>query len=276
MEAALKWRLVRVLLRRVVSGAARRVLVNRTLLDTEGNRLRWLGPEIDGFLAEVDREVALLRPTARLEALPSFGNRLMVELAVYTAASDRVLRRLGLAPASAREVVADLGWDVYRRLLGLSSLPARLITRDPGRRLRWTLGMLLRFPFDAPGAPGYAVETRMEGADVLTHFTHCPPQSYVRRLSEETGDPAALHAFRESWCLYDWAGADIIAGDGWRGHYGRRRTLSHGDPVCDMCWMARGLSQGASRREGAVRGTTRRDNAALRVLVVANPHGSPR
>ena len=238
--AALKWRLVRVLLRRVVSGAARRTLVNRTLRDAGGSRLRWLRPEIDRFLAELEPEAALLRPGARLGTLPSSGNRLMVELALYTAACDRVLRRLGLAPASAREVVADLGWDVYRRMLGLSSLPARLVTRDPGARLRWTLRLLLRFPFNAPGAPGYAVETRMNGADVLTHFTHCPPQSYVRRLSEETGDPDALEAFRESWCLYDWPGADIIAGDGQRGHYRRRRTLSHGDTVCDMCWMARG------------------------------------
>lgn len=238
----LKWRLSRGFLRRAVSGAARRVLANRALVDVDGNRLRCLRPEIDHFLDALEAEAQALRPGAKLEALPSFGNRLMVELAVYTAACDRLLRRQGIAPACTRRAVADLGWDVYRRMLAISSLPVRLVTRDPGRRLRWTIRLLLRFPFNAPGAPGYAVETWTEGDDLLTHFTHCPPQSYVRRLSEETADPAALEAFRESWCLYDWAGADIIAGDGQRGHYRRRRTLSHGDPVCDMCWMARASS----------------------------------
>lgn len=249
--ARLKWRLVRVLLRRLVTGAAHRTLANRVLVDADGNRLRWLRPEMDGFLADLESEAAALRPRAGLETLPSFGNRLMVELAVHTTACDRVLRRHGIAPASARQAVADLGWDVYRRMLALTSLPVRLVTRDPGRRLCWTIRMLLRFPFNAPGPPGYAVETRAEGGDFLTHFTHCPPQSYVRRLSEETGDPDALEAFRQSWCLYDWAGADIIAGDGQRGHYRRRRTLSHGDPVCDMCWMSR--ASGAARHGPAPR-----------------------
>jgi hypothetical protein len=238
-QTPLHWRLSRRILGLVVSRAASRALINCTLTDTEGRQLRWLGPEVERFLDALEAEAEELRPAARLETLPSFGNRLMVEFAVYTAAGDRVLRRLGIAPGCARQVVADLGWDVYRRMLALSSLPVRLITRDPGRRLRWTIRMLLRFPFDAPGEPGYAVESRTDGEDFLTHFTHCPPQSYARRLSEETKDPHALETFRASWCLYDWPGADIIAGDGRRGHYRRRQTLSHGDPVCDMCWVAR-------------------------------------
>ena len=248
-QTPLKWRLSRRILARLVSRAARRVLVNRTLINTEGRHLRWLGPEIDRFLAALEAEAGALRSGAGLEMLPSFGNRLMVEFAVYTAAGDRVLRRLHIAPSCAQVVVADLGWDVYRRMLALSSLPIRLITHDPGRRLRWSIRMLLRFPFDAAGAPGYAVEYRTESEDLLTHFTHCPPQSYVRRLSEETKDPYALEAFRASWCRYDWPGADIIAGDRHRGHYRRRQTLSPGDPVCDMVWVAR-----ASRGTESARG----------------------
>lgn len=239
MDPPLKWRLIRALLGRVVAGAARRVLVNRGLTNTGGNDVRWLRGDVERFIDAAEADAAALRPGAELETLPSVGNRLMVELAIYTTACDRALRRAGIAPASARGALADLGWDVYRRMLSLTSLPVRLITRDPGRRLRWTIRMLLYFPFNAPGPPGYAVETRTEGEDLLTHWSHCPPQSYVRRLSQETGDPDALEAFRASWCLYDWPGADLIAGDGHRGHYRRRRTLSHGDPVCDMCWIAR-------------------------------------
>lgn len=237
-RSKLHWLLLRRLLNLTVSGAVRHVLSHQTLTDTEGREYRWLTAEINTFLASLEQEAESLRPVAQLDSLPSFGNRLMVELAVYTAACDRLLRRSGIAPAKAREVVAAMGWDIYRRMLAFSSLPAKLVTRDPGRRLRWTIRMLLWFPFNAPGAPGYAVDTRIEGGDILTHFSHCPPQSFVRKLSEQTDDPDLLEAFRQSWCLYDWAGADIIAGDNHRGHYTRRYTLSHGDSVCDMCWAA--------------------------------------
>ncbi len=241
----LKWRLMRQIFHWTVSSAARRALRNRALSDVEGQTIRWLLPEIERFLEALEEEVKALQAAAELDTLPTLGNRLMVELAVYTAACDRALRGKGIAPVSARQAVADIGWDIYRQGLSLISLPVRLVTRDPGRRLRWTIRMLLQFPFNAPGLPGYAVKSWTEGEDIFTHFTHCPPQSYVRQLSERTGDPDVLEAFRESWCLYDWPGADVIASDRRRGHYRRSRTLSHGDPVCDMCWL--GAASGEAR-----------------------------
>lgn len=255
----LKWRLMRRIFRWTVSGAARRTLGNRTLTGIEGRTIRWLRPEIGRFLQALEVEVEALRADAKLETLPTFGNRLMVELAVYTAAFDRALRDKGIAPASGRQAVADMGWDIYRRGLSLISLPVRLITRDPGRRLRWTIRMLLRFPFNGPGPPGYAVKSWTDGEDILTHFTHCPPHSYVRHLSEKTGDLNVLETFRDSWCLYDWPGADVIAGDRKRGHYRRSRTLSHGDPVCDMCWLA--AASGEARHDA--RAATPKDNSEL-------------
>jgi hypothetical protein len=99
-----------------------------------------------------------------------------------------------------------------------------------------TLGALMRFPFSSPGRPGYEARVWSDGDGYHTHFTHCPPQSFVRRLVDEQGDHGELDAFYRSWCLYDWPGADLIAADGQRGHYARPHTLSRGDSVCDMCW----------------------------------------
>lgn len=239
----LRMRIARFVLRCVVHRTARHLLASRTLKDEDGCQVRWLDDEIESFLAEVETDVAALRPKAGLDDLPSFGNRLMVELAIHTVSADRVLRRLGLAPSLSAAIVADLGWDIYRRLLSLYSAPIRLVTRDPGRRLRWTIRMLLVFPFNAPGAPGYEVRVSHDGPDILTCFTHCPPHTFARRLAETTDDPDVLEAFRHSWCTYDWPGADLIARDGDRGHYRRTRTLSHGDSECDMCWRA-GACQG--------------------------------
>jgi hypothetical protein len=124
-------------------------------------------------------------------------------------------------------------------MLGAVSLPFRVATRSRQRRLEWTLRMLMRFPFSAPGKPGYAVEAWSDGERFHTHWTHCPPQAFVRHLVERRGDRGELEAFYRSWCLYDWAGADLLVGDGRRGHYARPHTMSRGDAVCDMCWSAR-------------------------------------
>lgn len=103
-------------------------------------------------------------------------------------------------------------------------------------RLRRTIRLLLRFPFSAGEPNGYQVETLVEGDRLYTHWTRCPPQQAVRRIIGEHGDRGDLEMFAESWCRYDWPGADLIAADGRSGHYTRARTLSRGDAVCDMCW----------------------------------------
>ena len=240
---SMRWRLARYVLARVMRRAAHRVLSIQTLEDRHGNPERWLRAEIDQYFVEVEAELSLLRPLAELEKLPTFGNQMMVEMALYTAAADRVLRAAGVPDALAHQIIADLGWDVYSRMILLVSAPFRLLTRNPGRRLRWSVRTLLWFPFSASQAPGYAVTTTRDGEDFLTHFTHCPPQTCARQIAKKTNDPEVLETFRQSWCTYDWPGADLIAGDAARGHYRRTKTLSHGDAVCDMCWKARAAAQ---------------------------------
>ena len=248
--AALGRRALRGTIGLLLGRAARTVLLSREIAMANGSRQRWLASDVRRFRAALPGSVAALRPHARFDDLRKFGNRLMVELAVLTVAAHRVLLDQGVGPDEARALVADLGWIVYARMLRLSSLPVRTLTRDPGRRLRWTIRMLLLFPFGASGAPGYAVQTGTEDANILTYFTHCPPLSFVRRLVAEGDDRGDLQAFRDSWCRYDWPGADIIADDGLRGHYRRGQTLSHGDPVCDMCWIAHAATDRSNRPWG--------------------------
>ncbi|WMS44425.1 hypothetical protein RDV64_08560 [Acuticoccus sp. MNP-M23] len=250
-SAPLRWRALRRLMRWVVWRTARRHLIHREIRLTSGDRVRWLDAESDEFRTALTDEIASLHRAGFPAAELSGGSPLIAELAVVTVAADRALRRKGVAASCSRALVADMGWDLYRRMLLSTSLPFRLITRDPARRLRWTLNTLLVFPFRPVGAPGYEAEIVRDAAQVRTHFTHCPPQSLARAVSERNRDPEVLEAFRQSWCLYDWPGADLIAGDGRRGHYGRERTLSAGDPVCDMCWAARATGEPQHSRAGA-------------------------
>ncbi len=241
-------RVLRPLIRMVVWRIARRALFHREIRLQTGDRLRWLHPEANAFHALWTAEIAALHARGFPVAGVTGGGRLMAELALVTVAADTALRKMTITPECSREIVADIGWKLYRQMLLLTSLPYRAVTRDPERRLRWTLRTLLVFPFRPVGAPGYAAEILHEPGVVQTSFTHCPPQSLARAISEQDNDPDVLAAFRQSWCLYDWPGADLIAGDGQRGHYRRARTLSHGDPVCDMCWSAR--ASGVARHSG--------------------------
>ncbi|GGC39606.1 hypothetical protein GCM10011371_28670 [Novosphingobium marinum] len=114
------------------------MLETRTLEQVDGATLRWLSDEIDLFLESLEPQARRLRLLADLGQLPSVSNRLMVELAIYTAAAYRALLNAGLSRASARSAVADIGWDVYALLFRLNSLPFHLVTQDPGKRLRGT------------------------------------------------------------------------------------------------------------------------------------------
>lgn len=237
------WNVICGLLWRYVKRTSHRLLINRTLQHTSGESMRWLPKDIDRFLETLQSEPMEVRSTAKLPNLANVGSRLMVELAIHTLATDAALRSHGVGTNSAHLVMADIGWDIYRRMLGRSSLPARIVSRNPALRLRWTIRGLLIFPFRPVGAPGYETRVFRDGNDLHTHFTYCPPQTFARAIAARRVDPELLEAFRQSWCRYDSPGADIIAADGKRGHYRRPRTFSAGDPACDMCWKARGSGQ---------------------------------
>lgn len=230
---------VRRVVLQLLKGAASDVLLSHEIVYADGRKRRCLRTDLNFFMHELTVEAASQRQVADEVTLPSFGNRLMVELAVFTSAAYRVMLDEGVSPGTARQLVAETGWVVYARMLAFSSWPFRLVTRDPARRLRWTIKSLLRFPFSAPGAPGYGVETYLDGDEIITNVTHCPPQSFVRALVAALGERGDMEAFFASWCQYDWPGADMIAGDRERGHYAKTQTLSRGGPRYDMCWKAK-------------------------------------
>lgn len=235
--------------------SARRILLGRLLDPDRPASGRWLVQDVDRFLASTRRHTRRLLPLAELDRLPTWGNRHNVYLAVLTTGAYRALRARGISRTYAITLLGDVGWNIYRWLLSAAALPFRILLRDRSKRMRSTLRALMIFPFSAPGPPGYAVEVWTEGADLHTHWSHCPPLAFVRRVIAADGDRGELEAFRESWCRYDWAAADLLIGDGSHGHYQRRQTLSHGDPVCDMCWRA--CSRAAPERPGSRAGHAR-------------------
>ena len=228
--------LCKVIYKPLVLRSAHQILKGR-LLDLENpNRGRWLDSDVRDYLNQIWVRCDSLTPVAALEKLPTYGNRHNVFLAVVTTAAYQVMIERGVSSRYAIQLVGDLCWKIYALMLKAVSTPYRITTRDPGRRMEKILRALMFFPFNAPGAPGDEVKVSTEGSDTYTHWIHCPPQSFVRRLIEVNGNRGELDAFYNTWCLYDWPGADILVSDGQRGHYSRLHTLSRGDAVCDMCW----------------------------------------
>jgi hypothetical protein len=244
---AILLRLYRPLLRH----AARQVLEGRLVEPDRPERGRWLRSDVEAYLEAVWKRTRELLPEAGLERLPALGNRHNVFLALVTTSAYQVMIERGVDARYAMTLVADVGWKVYAWMLRLAALPARLTSRDPQVRMERTLRALLRFPFTAPGRPGYEVRAWSEGDAFFTHWAHCPPQTFVRDLVARRGDRGELEAFARSWCLYDWAGADLLANDGEKGHYERPHTLSRGDDVCDMCWRGRRATARRASRPAA-------------------------
>ncbi len=232
-------RAFRVLYRPLIRRSARHILQGRLIDPADPQKGRWLRKDVDDMLVAIWARVDALVEKADLGAIPTLGNRNNVYLAVLTTAAYQVLLRQGQTEARAAGLVADVGWKIYELGIRLASLPFRATTRDPAKRMQRSLDALMVFPFSAPGRPGYEVTVQKLDDKVLTHWTWCPPQAFVRSLTETDGDHGELEAFYKSWCLYDWPGADVIAGDGQHGHYTRKLTLSRGDAVCDMCWRHR-------------------------------------
>jgi len=226
-----------------VRRAARQILEGRVVDPNEPERGRWLRVDVIRYLDSVWKRVDDLVAKASIESLPTYGSRHNVFLAVVTTAAYQVLIERSVERAYAATLTADVGWKIYAWMLNTEALPFRLTTRDPEKRMEKILKALMVFPFRATGAPGYEVHAWSAGDRYFTHWTHCPPQTFVRTLVERTADRGELDAFYRSWCLYDWAGADLLAADGEHRHYSRSNTMSRGDNVCDMCWW------GATRTE---------------------------
>jgi hypothetical protein len=178
------------------------------------------------------RELDGLQAEAGLDRYPRRGTRLNAYLSVATLAFYRAVRRAGVDEEHAIALVADAGWPVYRDMINIPRLAARLFRRTPQRRIDFIIRSLLRFPFAPPAdpeAPGYRVVAWKDAAGMHTHWTRCPPLEVFSELCERD----EIAAFRGTWCVFDYPAAENMAEGG---RFIRSQVLSRGDSLCDMNW----------------------------------------
>jgi hypothetical protein len=203
----------------------RRALVGRERRHGEAAPGRFRRADVDRVLQCAAENFA---EGLRGASLPrGWGARRNVIAGIWSLALFRALKREVGDGRYATELATDAIWLSYKRSSDALRVFCRLLARSPRRRMHLFVRAGLRFPF---GRPGYEWTARRAGDALETDFHRCPVWDYFRAQDEE-----AREFFRRSWCTLDYPLAEILA-DG--GRYERAHTLSAGDEVCDMRWIA--------------------------------------
>lgn len=231
--------LIRLLLKWMLTRAAYQILEGRYIDRHRPQMGRFTRHQVKRLLDQTWRNVDAMVPEAQLDQLQTLGNRQNVLMAVASLAGYRALLAESIEPEYATELFSDIGWKVYASWLSPLRFLARLRYRDPQKQMNFILRAFMRYPFSKPGYQG---ETGEEADHFRTDWTRCPPSEYVRAHGRE----GELAFFFRTWCMYDWALAQIMTVGG---RYEREHTLSDGDDVCDMRWYA-GTTYGSSPVEG--------------------------
>jgi len=168
-----------------------------------------------------------LMPKANLGRFETLGSRMNVMLGVASLAMYKALLSEGVERDYAIELFTGIAWKVYEKFVVVPRLLARLVTRDPQKRMNFMLHAFLRFPFNRPGYQ-WKIKKQGKSNGFLIDFYRCPVQDYFHEMGE---DDFLLN----SWCTLDFALAQMMVKGG---HYERPHTLSAGDALCDMTWSA--------------------------------------
>lgn len=176
--------------------------------------------EADELLQQAWRIFDRLAPG--LPRQPTAGSRLSLQLACLTLAFYQALLEKGVDRQKAIRLVSNGSWLVYEYVGRLWYFIARLLSRDPLRRLRICTNLFRRFPFNPPG---WVMVDLPQTAEVAFDVSRCP----VAELFRAHGEPELCV---ESWCNQDYRLARL-----WGGWLERSGTLVDGAPCCDFRWL---------------------------------------
>ncbi len=102
------------------------------------------------------------------------------------------------------------------------ALLARMLTRDPRKRMQLATDLFRTFPF---GAPGYGWRDAPAAASVVAFdCTRCPVAEYFARH-----DASEL-------CVRTWCELDFPLAEKWGGRLVRGGTIASGATHCDFRW----------------------------------------
>jgi ubiquinone biosynthesis protein len=198
------------LIRPILTPFARRVLRDRFSRAEIRRILR------DTFLGHRGRRSALPREK-------TVGGRAMVYFAAITEGFYRALLSSGLTEAEARRRTAEVTWRIYKKMMIVPWIIAKLTGRTAAHgRIQRATALFRRFPF---GAPSYhMVDVPSKTGTVSFDVHRCPVAEYFRKqgLSE--------------LCVEAWCNLDLPLARQWGARLERTGTLAQGAERCDFRW----------------------------------------
>lgn len=216
-------RLLKPLLKPWVRWAARSALTGRNRSRSDPAAGRLTRADVDRMLARAWSDWERLAP--QLPHEPTLGSRQNVLLACLTLSMLNALLAEGIEREYAIELVGDTCWKVYAQWGQIPRMLSRLRTRDPAERMRASVDMFLRYPFNRPGYRYEDVPEPMgRGLDML----RCPVAEYL--AAQGASDLTAA-----TWCNLDYQLARM-----WGGELERSGTLAGGAGRCDFRFRAGG------------------------------------
>lgn len=204
-----------------VRWAARSALRGRNRSRSDPSAGRFTRTDIDRLLdaawATFDRR------SPQLPGESTLGARQNVVLACLTLSMLEALTADGVERDYAIELIGDTCWKVYEQWGQIPRIITRLISRDPAKRMRISVEMFLRYPFNRPGY-GYTDVPEPQGRAL--NMLRCPVAEYL--ASQNAAD----------LCLATWCNLDYPLAHMWGGQLERHGTLAAGAKRCDFRFRA--------------------------------------
>jgi L-2-amino-thiazoline-4-carboxylic acid hydrolase len=214
--------------------AARSTIVGRSRSRSDPTAGRLTRSDVDRLLGAAWANFDRLAPELPHE--PTLGSRQNVQLACLTLSMLEALTSDGIERGYAIELVGDVCWKIYAQWGQIPRLVTRLLTRDRVKRMRISVEMFLRYPFNRPGYRFDDVaEPRGRGFDIL----RCPVAEYL--AAHDASDLAVA-----TWCNLDFQLARM-----WGGELERHGTLAAGAERCDFRFRAHSPKPGATGYEAS-------------------------
>jgi len=213
--------LVKIIFQPAVRSAVSCSLIGRNRDRQDMTKGRFTRTEVNTILKDVWQDYDQLAPQAPRE--PKSGNQMNVYLACMTFACLQVLISAGVERRYAIELIGDIAWHVYERWGRIAGFIAGLYTGDIRQKLRLSVNMFLRFPFNPPG---YLFKRIPNQNGISFDMLRCPVAEYFQ--SQGASD----------LCLATWCNLDFPLAEIWGGRLERLETLSAGSSRCDFRFIA--------------------------------------
>jgi ubiquinone biosynthesis protein len=151
-----------------------------------------------------------------------FGPRLVLHLAAITIAFHEALMDSERSNEVASQLVADVGWVVYRKMGAVTWMLSRIAGKDKFQRMRTATQIFRHFPFSSPAYQFR--EVAGEANVVAFDCVRCPAAQYFASKN------------KSALCVRTFCNLDFPLAKDWGAELERTGSIAGGAERCDFRW----------------------------------------